>query len=44
MYGELVPVGGGDTIELKKSDIMVGRRESCEIVLPLPTFQRTIAS
>ena len=33
MYGELVPVGGGDTIELKKPEIMVGRRESCEIVL-----------
>jgi adenylate cyclase len=33
MYGELVPVGGGDPIPLLKSNLMVGRRESCDIVL-----------
>lgn len=33
MYGELVPVGGGDPIPLTKSTLVVGRRESCDIVL-----------
>jgi FHA domain len=33
MYGELVPVGGGDTIPLVKEMLVVGRRESCDIVL-----------
>ena len=33
MYGELVPVGGGDTIPLLKKTLLVGRRESCDIVL-----------
>ena len=33
MYGELVPVGGGDTIPLMKETLVVGRRESCDIVL-----------
>jgi adenylate cyclase len=33
MYGELVPVGGGDTIPLIKETLVVGRRESCDIVL-----------
>jgi len=33
MYGELVPVGGGDPIPLLKRSLMVGRRESCDIVL-----------
>ncbi len=33
MYGELIPVGGGDTIPLMKKVLMVGRRESCDIVL-----------
>ena len=32
-YGDLLPVGGGDPIELFKSDLLVGRRESCDIVL-----------
>ena len=32
-YGELIPVGGGDTIPLRKSKLLVGRRESCDIVL-----------
>jgi len=33
MYGEMVPVGGGDPIPLLKRSLMVGRRESCDIVL-----------
>jgi adenylate cyclase len=33
MYGELIPVGGGDTIPLYKKSLLVGRRESCDIVL-----------
>jgi adenylate cyclase len=33
MYGELVPVGGGDTIPLLRKTLLVGRRESCDIVL-----------
>src|SRR5262245_10074633 len=33
MYGELMPVGGGDPIPLLKTDLLVGRRESCDICL-----------
>lgn len=33
MYGEMVPVGGGDLIPLLKNSLLVGRRESCDIVL-----------
>jgi len=33
MYGELVPVGGGDPIPLLKKSLLIGRRESCDIVL-----------
>ena len=33
MYGELVPEGGGDKIPLLKEQLMLGRRESCDIVL-----------
>ncbi len=33
MFGELVPVGGGDPIPLLKKELLVGRRESCDIVL-----------
>lgn len=37
MYGELVPLGGGDTIRLPdpkvKKQLLIGRRESCDIVL-----------
>src|SRR5476649_531200 len=33
MYGELMPVGGGDPIPLLKKNLLVGRRESCDIVL-----------
>ena len=33
MYGELVPTGGGDNIPLYKQELIVGRREDCDIVL-----------
>lgn len=33
MYGKLVPLGGGDPIPLLKKTLLVGRRESCDIVL-----------
>ena len=33
MYGELIPVGGGDPIPLLKKSLLIGRRESCDIVL-----------
>jgi pSer/pThr/pTyr-binding forkhead associated (FHA) protein len=33
MYGELIPLGGGDAIPLFKKGLLVGRRESCDIVL-----------
>jgi pSer/pThr/pTyr-binding forkhead associated (FHA) protein len=33
MLGELVPLGGGDPIPLLKKTLLVGRRESCDIVL-----------
>ncbi len=33
MFGELTPVGGGDPVPLLKKDLLVGRRESCDIVL-----------
>ncbi|MCA9193235.1 MAG: FHA domain-containing protein [Planctomycetales bacterium] len=32
-YGQLVPSGGGDTIDLTKDRLVIGRRESCDIVL-----------
>lgn len=33
MYGELLPKGGGDPVPLLKKSLLVGRRESCDIVL-----------
>src|SRR5580698_6667375 len=33
MFGELHPLGGGDPIPLMKESLLVGRRESCDIVL-----------
>lgn len=33
MYGQLIPLGGGDTIPLLKQKLRVGRRENCDIVL-----------
>ena len=36
MYGELLPLGGGDPIPLLKPTLMIGRRESADIVLRFP--------
>ncbi len=36
MYGELLPIGGGDPIPLLKVSLLVGRRESADIVLRFP--------
>ena len=33
MYGQLIPQGGGDMIPLLQTNLLVGRRESCDIVL-----------
>lgn len=33
MFGQLSPVGGGDPIPLLKKELLVGRRESCDICL-----------
>ena len=33
MYGELVPLGGGDPIPLLKKRLRIGRRDGCDIVL-----------
>ena len=33
MFGELIPSGGGDPIPLLEKKLLVGRRESCNIVL-----------
>jgi pSer/pThr/pTyr-binding forkhead associated (FHA) protein len=35
-YGQLVPTGGGDNIVLRKDRLLIGRRESCDIVLRFP--------
>lgn len=36
MYGELLPLGGGDPIPLLKAALLIGRRESADIVLRFP--------
>ncbi|HTQ37965.1 MAG TPA: FHA domain-containing protein [Pirellulales bacterium] len=36
MLGELIPVGGGDDITMNKPELLIGRRESCDIVLRFP--------
>jgi pSer/pThr/pTyr-binding forkhead associated (FHA) protein len=36
VLGELCPVGGGDPIPLIRERMVIGRRESCDIRLPLP--------
>jgi len=40
-YGELHPVGGGDPIPLLKPLLVIGRRESCDIVLRFPNVSGT---
>jgi adenylate cyclase len=34
--GELVPVGGGDTIPLVREVLTIGRRESCDVCMRYP--------
>jgi pSer/pThr/pTyr-binding forkhead associated (FHA) protein len=36
--GELVPVGGGDTIPLLRPVMVLGRRESCDVPLNFPNI------
>jgi len=36
MLGELQPIGGGDPIPLLKKTLVIGRRESADIVLRFP--------
>jgi adenylate cyclase len=38
LNGELVPIGGGDTIPLIRDVLTVGRRESCDICLRFPNI------
>ncbi|NQW47767.1 MAG: FHA domain-containing protein [Planctomycetes bacterium] len=40
-YGVLQPVGGGDPIPLLKTVLVIGRRESCDIVLRFPNVSGT---
>lgn len=36
MLGQLIPKGGGDPIPLMKKSLLIGRVESCDIVLRFP--------
>lgn len=36
MFGELVPLGGGDPVPLLKTKLLVGRRDGCDIALRFP--------
>lgn len=38
LVGELVPVGGGDPIPLRRGVLTIGRRESCDISLKFPNI------
>jgi pSer/pThr/pTyr-binding forkhead associated (FHA) protein len=38
IQGELIPVGGGDTITLTRPVMTLGRRESCDICLRFPNI------
>jgi adenylate cyclase len=38
VHGELVPVGGGDTIPLIRANLTIGRRESCDIPMRFPNI------
>lgn len=35
-HGQLIPQGGGDAIPLIRNQLVIGRRESCDIILPFP--------
>jgi adenylate cyclase len=37
-HGELVPLGGGDSIPLARETLVIGRRESCDIRMPFPNI------
>jgi pSer/pThr/pTyr-binding forkhead associated (FHA) protein len=37
-HGELVPVGGGDSISLTRAQMSMGRRRSCDICLDFPNI------
>lgn len=41
MLGELHPIGGGDPIPLLKPMLVIGRRESCDVVLRFPNVSGT---
>ncbi|MDR3109544.1 MAG: FHA domain-containing protein [Planctomycetaceae bacterium] len=32
-YGDLIPIGGGDIVPLMKDELIVGRSDSCDVVL-----------
>lgn len=36
--GELIPIGGGDTIPLNRHQLSIGRRRSCDIYLDFPNI------
>jgi adenylate cyclase len=36
--GQLVPIGGGDTIPLVRDRLTVGRRDSCDVCLRFPNI------
>src|SRR5262245_26066518 len=36
--GELVPLGGGDSIPLQREALVIGRRDSCDIRMPFPNI------
>jgi len=38
MYGQLIPIGGGDAIPMLKQKLLVGRRGSCDITLEFPNI------
>ena len=38
LQGELVPVGGGDNVPLIRTELTVGRRESCDICMRFPNI------
>jgi adenylate cyclase len=42
-HGQLVPLGGGETISLIRSVMTIGRRKSCDICLPFPNVSHNHA-
>lgn len=35
-YGFLIPTGGGEDLPLRKDEVLIGRRDTCDIVLRFP--------